>query len=161
AGEVTTLAGRPQRAGYSDGTGADALFYFSLNFATDNVTLGIAVDSAGTIFAADPGNRVIRKITPAGAVTTFGPAAQLFWPTGVAVDGTGNVYVTDVGMRSRVLKAVPDSRLTLVTAPRSQTVAAGSMVVFTVAAIGDSGLTYQWEKDGAPLPGATGSTLIL
>ena len=69
---------------------------------------GVAVDSAGNVYVADYGNHTIRKVTPAGVVTTLaglagspgsadgtGSAARFNVPTGVAVDSAGNVYVAD------------------------------------------------------------------
>jgi sugar lactone lactonase YvrE len=71
---------------------------------------GVAVDSSGNIYVVDMGNSIIRKITPAGVVTTLaglagppgyadgtGSAARFYWPHGVAVDASGNVYVSDAG----------------------------------------------------------------
>ena len=58
---VRTLAGLSP-AGFSDGTGVNARF---------NGLSSIAVDSAGNAFVADPFNCAIRKVTPAGVVTTF------------------------------------------------------------------------------------------
>src|SRR5437763_8105668 len=62
AGVVTTLAGMPLAAGSADGAGAAARF---------NHPVGVAVDAAGNIYVADKDNDTIRKITPAGEVTTF------------------------------------------------------------------------------------------
>ena len=96
----TTLAGN---AGYGsvDGTGGAARF---------NQPAGVAADNAGNLYVADTGNHTIRKVTPAGLVTTLaglegsagsvdgtGSAAQFNAPTGVAVDSAGNVYLADTG----------------------------------------------------------------
>jgi len=101
AGVVSTLAGSPGVSGSTDGTGSAARF---------NFPVGIAVDSSGNVFVADAKNFTIRKITPAGVVTTYagapfqlgatdGPAssARFFLPYGVAVDAAGNVFVADGG----------------------------------------------------------------
>ena len=66
------------------------------------------MDGAGSLYVADSGNHTIRKITPAGEVSTLagtarlsggvdgtGAAARFYFPVGVAVDGAGNVYVAD------------------------------------------------------------------
>jgi streptogramin lyase len=98
-GVVTTVAGTPSNRGNVDGTGTAAQF---------NYPLGIAVDSSGSLYVADAYTNTIRKITPAGVATTFagaalirgdadgaGSAAQFNYPSGVAVDTAGNVYVAD------------------------------------------------------------------
>ena len=94
---VTTFAG----AGFSgstDGTGIAARF---INPSS------VAVDASGNIYVADTGNHLIRKITTGGVVSTFagsslqgstdgtGTAASFRYPTGVAVDASGNIFVAD------------------------------------------------------------------
>ena len=104
SGVVSTFAGIAPQLGDTDGLGQAARFY-----APD----GLATDSAGNVYIADTLNCEIRKMTSGGAVTTLagspslcafpqwgnangvGPAAEFAWPNGVAVDGSGNVYVAD------------------------------------------------------------------
>jgi hypothetical protein len=106
AGVVTTLAGSAGSSGSADGTGAVARFSITYMYSTGPG--GIAVDGASNIFVADTNNNTIRKITPAGVVTTLagtagsdgsadgtGAAARFIDPSGVAVDGAGNVFVAD------------------------------------------------------------------
>ncbi len=99
AGVVTTLAGLARSSGTNDGTGSAARF---------SGPYGVAVDSQTNVYVADSVNYAIRKITPAGVVTTLaggqyggvdgiGRAARFWGPRAVAVDSTGNVYVTDYG----------------------------------------------------------------
>jgi sugar lactone lactonase YvrE len=84
----------------------------------------VAVDGSGNIFVADTGNNTIRKITPAGVVTTFagtagspgstdgtGSAARFNSPCGVAVDGSGNVFVADTGSNT-IRKVTPTGVVT-------------------------------------------------
>jgi hypothetical protein len=97
---ITTFAG-VSGIGTASGTGSAARF---------NHPNAVAADSAANIYVADTLNHMIRKITPAGAVTTLaglagvsgsvdgtGTAARFFAPRGVAVDTSGNVYVADTG----------------------------------------------------------------
>jgi streptogramin lyase len=91
------------------GTGAAGADNGAGNIATFDLPEGVAVDGAGNVYVADNGNDLIRKITPDGVVSTLagngqagsangtGIAASFNSPFGVAVDGTGNVYVADAG----------------------------------------------------------------
>jgi sugar lactone lactonase YvrE len=98
SGVVSTLAGGGSGNPSSlDGTGTAASF---------SSPSGVAVDTAGNVYVADTDDNLIRKISPSGVVTTLagsfygtsgGIAANLYNPTGVAVDVAGNVYVADEG----------------------------------------------------------------
>jgi sugar lactone lactonase YvrE len=105
AGVVTTVAGTPGEPGYADGVGTAEAPQF-------NGPIGVAADTAGNLYVSDTGNQTIRKITPAGVVTTLagqvgvtghangtGGSAQFHGPNGTAVDSAGNIYVADEGNR--------------------------------------------------------------
>ncbi len=99
AGAVSTLAGLAGVSGSADGSGASARFYSPE---------GVTVDSAGNVYVADTNNSTIRKVTPAGVVTTVaglagstgtadgpGTSARFDHPSDLALDAAGNLYVAD------------------------------------------------------------------
>ena len=69
--------------------------------------VGVAVDSSGNVYVADPGNDRIQKFSSDGTITKWGTpgngTGQLVRPQGVAVDSSGNVYVADSG-NDRILE---------------------------------------------------------
>ena len=96
-GVVSTFAGSGVQ-GFKDGAATTAEFAFPY---------GVAVDGSGNVYVADYHNHRIRKINSLGVVSTFAGSgvqgfkdgaaatAQFYNPVGVAVDGSGNVYVGD------------------------------------------------------------------
>lgn len=115
SGEVTTVAGSAGAWGTADGTGAAARFYSPI---------GLAFDPAGNLLVGDSSNHTIRKMSPAGEVTTLaglagtsgsadgtGSAARFFYPYGVAVDSAGDVWVAD-SSNGAVRKVSPEGVVT-------------------------------------------------
>jgi hypothetical protein len=103
--------------GYADGSGGKAQL---------NTPTGIVFDpKSGNLFIADSYNNMIRKMTPAGDVTTYagnlkagakdgvGTGAFFNQPNGVAVDAAGNVYVADT-INSLIRKIATDGTVTTV-----------------------------------------------
>ncbi len=100
-GTITTVAGTGRR-GFSGDDG-------SATAARLNGPDGVAVDGFGNLYIADTRNNRIRKVDAGGTITTAagtgtagfsgddGPAtaAQLNGPAGMAVDGSGNLYIAD------------------------------------------------------------------
>lgn len=119
SGIITTVAGTGI-AGFS-GDGGPA------NMARLKIPYGVAVDGAGNIFIAEYGNHRVRKVDPAGIITTVAGigsngfsgdgepaiAAQLNFPRKVAVDAAGDLYIVD-GANGRVRKVDTNGIITTV-----------------------------------------------
>ena len=119
-GDVSAFAGGVSPRGTPasdldvDGTGTDARFYLLWD---------IAVDSNDNLFVIDQGNHKIKKVTPAGVVTTFagngspgsqdgtGVNAQFRNPIGIAIDTYNNIYIGDAG-NHRIRKITPQGVVT-------------------------------------------------
>ena len=146
---VTTLAGSGE-FGSTDGTGTAASF---------SSPFGVAVGADGTVYVADYGSNKIRKITPAGVVTTLagsgefgstdgtGTAASFSSPDGVAVGADGTLYVGDSGSR-KIRKITFDPTTTGLTASAA-TVTSGASVTLTAT------VTHQPPTGSAVTPTGT------
>ncbi|MCX6902404.1 MAG: hypothetical protein NTW03_02760, partial [Verrucomicrobia bacterium] len=130
---------------------------------------------AGNLYVADTYNSTIRKLTPDGLVVTVagfarnsrstdgsGGNARFYYPSDLAVDRAGTVYVADTRNHT-VRKGVPYTGQIIILSPpqdRNVTVTYSSNL-FTPVVCGLPPLTYEWRKNGMNLPGATNSTLLL
>ena len=121
-GNINTFAGTGQ-GGYS-GDGGPAvnaqLFHPS----------GIAIDSKGNVYIADSFNNVIRVVLPSGTIATVAgtgasgysgdggvaTGAQLNFPTGLAIDASGNLVVADTN-NSVIRQLTPNGTTTFVAGP--------------------------------------------
>jgi sugar lactone lactonase YvrE len=112
---VITFAGHTGVPGATDGAGWRVHF---------NSPAGLASDRFGNIYVADQANCTIRKITPQGVVSTLaglagtpgtadgpGSTARFNYPTGMAVDESGNIYVADRN-NSAIRKITPEGIVT-------------------------------------------------
>jgi hypothetical protein len=152
-GNLTTLAGSAGQPGFADGTGANARFM-------QPADLGTGPD--GSIYVADSGNNGVRTITQAGAVTHLAGGGNFGQVTGLVVDASGSVYVSDAHYHT-ILKGTPAtlSAPVLTLQPSTQVVPAGATAIFSVTATSASPLTYQWMNNGVALAGQTASTLTI
>ncbi|MEO6884070.1 MAG: T9SS type A sorting domain-containing protein [Bacteroidia bacterium] len=103
SGIISTIAGNGIQGYSGDGGAATAA---ELNYPN-----GVAVDATGNVFISDGNNYRVRKINTSGTITTIAgngtsgyggdgglaTVAELNDPNGVAVDATGNVYISDEG----------------------------------------------------------------
>lgn len=121
-GSVSTFAGTSGVTGFNNAIGTSATF---------NGPYGLAIDASDNLYVAETGNHAIRKITPAGDVSTLagngysgtsagtGAAAQFTGPTNLAVDALGNIIVADAG-NNAVRKITPLGVVTTISATNGQ-----------------------------------------
>jgi hypothetical protein len=162
SGLVSTLAGLAGNSGGADGTGSAARFCSPS---------AVTVDASGNLFVADTGNFTIRLVVSASGKTTTlaglagtsgstdgtGSDARFFQPAGIALDGSGNLYIADTDnhtIRLGQLQLAPSIQ----TQPQSQTVTAGKTAQFSVTASGRPSPTYSWSFNGTVISGATSAT---
>lgn len=148
SGIISTVAGNGT-AGYA-GDGGPAIS--AEIFSSSGSFPGLAVDAAGNLYISDGRNHVIRKVNTAGIITTIagtpgsfgfqgdgGPATKafLYYPAGIALDGAGNLYISDLD-NNRVRKVDTNGIITTV-AGNGNVVYSGDGVQATTTAVHSPG----------------------
>lgn len=155
AGSVSTFAGAVGLEGFADGVGLAARF---------NRPFSLAFDRSGNLFVSEMGNRALRKITPAGLVTTVaGNPAATGWPADgvganasftstmfLAFDPAGVLIIGDGTALRKATDLVAAAKIA--TAPQSQSMPAGMSATFSVLASGSPAPSYQWQRQSAGNP---------
>jgi sugar lactone lactonase YvrE len=127
---------------------------------------GVTVDTSGYVYVADTNSNRIRKITPAGVVSTLaggtslagadngtGGTAKFSTPSGVALDTSGNVYVADTFNQSirKISSAGVVSHLAGVSGSNGYVDGSGTTAKFNTpigVAVDSSGFVYVSDNDG-------------
>ena len=148
-GAVTTLAGIAGAVGSADGPGLLASFHSPR---------GLAIDRAGNLYVADSGNNIVRKVTPAGTVTTLAGAAgvdgsadgapalaRFSEPAGAAVDRAGNIYVTDK-TNNTIRKVAPNGSVSTLAGSAIRYEHAGASQSLS----GSTNATGEWARFSEP-----------
>ena len=159
-GVVSTLAGRAGVNQRVDGVGSAARFISPYR---------IAIDRFGTLYVGEgesvtgPGYH-IRQISPDGAVTTiigsggFGAAIEAGGVDAIAIDRSGNFYITDWWYGALFVSPAP---AIFAAHLAGQSVAPGGTATFSASITGPGPMTYQWKKNGIDVAGATTTSLII
>ncbi|MDP1581119.1 MAG: immunoglobulin domain-containing protein, partial [Candidatus Didemnitutus sp.] len=151
AGVVSLLAGGggESNSGFTNASGASARF---------NFPIGVAVDASGNVYVADYNNHVIRRVTAAGAVTTYagsgtagtvdgtGTAAQFNFPLSVALRGS-TLYVTETGGNTTNLRAINLSNAAVTT------IASSPQIPYGVRAVAVDATDHVYLTNGSFSPG--------
>jgi len=163
-GIITTMVGTGVIGNTGDGGPASA--------AKLNVPSRITFDGTNNLYIADGNNNKIRKVNlSTGIITTAifsgtsgnsgdgGPATagQMSYPSGIAINKKGDIYVSD-GSTNRRIRVAPYNGSISIIANGPTTVTAGTPVTFTASAsIASSIATFQWLKNGSSV-GTGGNT---
>lgn len=153
---ITLVAGQPGQNGMADGNVATALF---------SEPAGLARDALGNLFVSDSGNKVIRKISVDGTVSTLagkagesgsgdgiGLSARFSNPSDLSIDSAGNLYVLERGENSAIRKVTPSGQVTTVLRKNSYldalAVSPQGGVIYAGTSTADCSQVYALSIDG-------------
>jgi len=123
-------------------------------------------DPVGRLYVADSFQGLVKVFDPASGnpLSTIGSFGQLpgelASPAGLALDGINRLFVTSANSHRVELYGL-DTFVHLTTQPAARTIAAGTNLVFTASTGGGGLFSYQWQKNGIGISGATNETLAL
>ncbi len=168
SGIITTYAGNGTAGFSGDGGAATAAMFTG--------PMGVDFDASRSVVICDVDNHRVRHVDAAGIITTIAgtgtagysgdggqaTAAKLSRPVKVAFDATGNMYISDRN-NNRIRKVAgcnPTVGVAISVSP-SDSITAGTTDTFTaVVTNGGATITYQWQRNGVNIPGATMANYI-
>jgi len=130
----------------------------SVSLAVGSLAATVTLGGLNVTYDGTP-KAVTATTTPAGLSVTFTYAGHSTPPTATgvyAVVGTINDS-NYAGSATGTLVISP----AISTQPANTTVVLGGSATFTVGASGGNAVTYQWQKNGVDVPGATSATLVI
>jgi glucose/arabinose dehydrogenase len=147
---------------YGHGTGATTGCAITGGAFYNPPTAQFPAEYVGDDFFADFCSGWIRKLDPANGNTVADFASGVASPVDLHVGSDGALYYLARGTGSvhRITYAASQAP-TITTHPTSQTVTIGQSVMFSVTASGSPPLSYQWQRNGVDIPGATSSSYTL
>lgn len=129
---------------------------------------GVAAEYLGSYFLTDYCAGWMKRIPPGEAEPVdFG--SGLSFPVALAVDGEGAFYILQRGSflsfqssgSLRRVKYTGQQKPVITTPPKSQLISVGRPVTFNVSVSGPGPITYQWQRNGTNITGATTSSYTL
>ena len=122
----------------------------------------------GQYFFGDFTGHFIRTLDPqTHAYDTFATGTDWITGLGLAPDGSiwyssrGSPETSDAAGKIYVIQYVPDQAPLITQQPKSQVIAVGEPVTFSVSATGASPFTYQWQRNGIDIDGATSDSYTI